>query len=437
MSDRSEIAGQASQAAETKATVARGAAVAMFVLNDCRTDARVLREAGTLAAAGYEVTIVARTSDPYAARGDREHRDGFTIVRVPVAGGVMRWLLLARRGRALVDGLRALPAAAESRSGVLATLLVVAALIVLALPLLVLGAFVVIAARALVGRSGLLRSAWSTLSWRLQWRFAVLSWARAAGALAPSAAVFHAHDLRALPAALAARERYGHGAVIYDSHEVFVEAGANAARPARAKRAMRQLERRLVRDVQALVTVNDALARLLGPELGLERVVVVRNCPPRWDPPLPRPDLLRGASGIPGAAPVILYHGALAAGRGVEQLLAALLEPGLEAAHLVLLGFGPSRRELARLAADPDLGGRCHFLDPVPPDELLPWVASADVAAMPIQPTTLNHRLSTPNKLFEALAAGVPAVASDFPAMREIVAEDWRDRSGRCASRPR
>jgi glycosyltransferase involved in cell wall biosynthesis len=59
----------------------------------------------------------------------------------------------------------------------------------------------------------------------------------------------------------------------------------------------------------------------------------------------------------------------------------------------------------------------------VPPTELLDWIASADVVAMPIQPTTLNHRLTTPNKLFEALAAGVPVVASDLPGMGPIVRE--------------
>jgi glycosyltransferase involved in cell wall biosynthesis len=63
------------------------------------------------------------------------------------------------------------------------------------------------------------------------------------------------------------------------------------------------------------------------------------------------------------------------------------------------------------------------LLDAVPPSELLRWTASADVMLMAIQPTTLNHRHTTPQKLFEALAAGVPIVASDLPAMAAVVTE--------------
>ncbi len=65
--------------------------------------------------------------------------------------------------------------------------------------------------------------------------------------------------------------------------------------------------------------------------------------------------------------------------------------------------------------------GACTCLRPCSPDELLGWVAGADVDAMALQHSSLNHWLCTPNKLWESLAAGVPVVVSDFPVMRKIV----------------
>ena len=63
-------------------------------------------------------------------------------------------------------------------------------------------------------------------------------------------------------------------------------------------------------------------------------------------------------------------------------------------------------------------------MPPVAPTELDAWVASADVSLMPNQPDTLNEIVSTPNKLFESIAAGVPVVTSDFPERRRIVLDD-------------
>jgi len=53
--------------------------VCMFVYNNCKRDARVLKEAKTLAQAGYDVQIIAvldKETEPY------EERDGFRIIRV-------------------------------------------------------------------------------------------------------------------------------------------------------------------------------------------------------------------------------------------------------------------------------------------------------------------------------------------------------------------
>ena len=404
-----------------------GAVVVAFVLGDAAHDSRVLRSAGTLAAAGHDVTLVARTTDPYAAEASTDRGDGFAIVRVPVARGPLRWILLGRRPRSLLPAL-----AAAARHRPLAALALAPGALLATPVAVVLGA--VLASVALAGRWArrfrFVDAAWLLVSWRLQWRFGVEPWARAAAEVAASAVrsagherpiVLHAHDLRGLAAAVAARDRIGRAAIVYDSHEIFAEAGEHAERPAAARRALRALETSLARSAVALVTVNEALAERLGPALGIDRVAVVHNCPPRWTPPAADVDRLRAATGIPADSPILLYHGGLAAGRGIDTLLAAIREPGLERAQLVFMGFGPWAARVRAAAANPSAEGRVHVLPPVPPDELLDWVVGADVAVAPIEPTTLNHRLSTPNKVFEAIAAGVPAVVSDFPQLRSIV----------------
>ncbi len=154
---------------------------------------------------------------------------------------------------------------------------------------------------------------------------------------------------------------------------------------------------------------------------GVEPLVVM-NCSYRRDIPTERPWLLHDAIGLARTGRVVLYHGGLAPERGIDELIEAVL--GLaDDVHVALLGYGPLEEPLRRRAAAPSSKGRVHVLPAVPPQDLIRWVASADVVAMPIQPTTLNHRLTTPNKLFEALTAGVPVVASDLPGMAPIVRE--------------
>jgi glycosyltransferase involved in cell wall biosynthesis len=398
----------------------------MFVFNDCRTDARVLREAGTLAAAGHRVTVIARPTDPASPVGDREERDGFEIVRVPVPWAWRRrWMYLRspwrgfNRLRSIFEyGIRhPLP------KGWLAAVMAVG-LGLVALPWLVFRLATHSVWRAWRRMRGLSPpSGPDTLDWLVSWRFSILGWARAAGAAAGRADVYHGHDLTGLPAALEAARLNG-GKVVYDSHEIFLESGANVNRPTWVRRWFGQIERGWAGRTDALVTVNHSLAEELGRRLSPRRTVVLYNTPARWEESTGRTDLIRQAAAIPAGDPIALYHGGFSAHRGLEELGLAILQPGMERVHAVFLGYGSLRGWLDREATDPLYGGRFHVLDAVPPAELVPWVASADVGVMAIQPSTLNHRLSTPNKLFECLAAGTPVVASDFQEMRRIVLDD-------------
>lgn len=393
--------------------------IVMFVFNDCRTDARVLREARSLVQAGHEVRIMARPADPQATAGDSEIVDGFTIERVPIPNAWRTWYVWLRYpwrlrrvwiGR-VHEALRRGPAAIPQVAALAVAFLAVLPWMAIRFPFY----------WALRRRHR--PSGGTTTDWLVRWRFALLGWADAAAAAAPAADAYHGHDLTGLEAAGRAWRRNG-GALVYDSHEIFLESGSNATRPRWAKSLLARSERRWVRAASALVTVNESLAAELSRRLHPRRTIVVHNAPDRWDAPAERPDLIRDRLAIPREAQIALYHGGFSAHRGLEELAESLLEAGMEGVHAVYLGYGSIRDALEALVAEPRFHGRAHVLDAVPPSELLPWVASADVGVMAIQPSTLNHRLSTPNKLFESLAAGLPVVVSDFDEMRAIVLDD-------------
>jgi glycosyltransferase involved in cell wall biosynthesis len=253
----------------------------------------------------------------------------------------------------------------------------------------------------------------------------VRSQARGALAVVPEVDLVHGMAYMGIPVALAVGRRRG-AAVVYDARDIYVDAGnlARLPRPFRAIVAAR--ERRWARAAGRVVTVNRPYAEVMAERWDLPLPAIAMNCAYRTDPPDPPERRFHDRLGLPAAARVVLYQGGFSTGRGIEQLVAAIRD--VPDAVLVLLGYGAMIGELERLAADPALadpvlGRRVRIMPAVPPDALLGWVAAADVVAMPIQPSTLNHRLTTPNKLFEAMAVGVPVVASDLPGMAPIVRE--------------
>jgi glycosyltransferase involved in cell wall biosynthesis len=397
--------------------------VVMFVMNTVTHDSRVLREATTLRDAGWWVTIVGRLPSSATDVAPHETYQGLTIVRVPQSvawrvGWRQRMSLLrypwrgrdviaASLRRDLIRGRAGLPSFAGRLAG-----------LVVSLPWV---GYRLVDQYAFGDRLPTPRRE-GALEWLMWWRHTANAWAAAAADAAPQADVYHGHDLTGLAAAVRAGRIHG-AKVVYDSHEIYLDSGTNAARPRWARSIVGLVEGRWARSADALLTVNHALARHLGKRFGRRAFFVVHNCPPRFTPGS-GVDRLRAAAGIAPSEPVVLYHGRLARDRGIDRLCVAMLQEGLESAHLVFLGYGPLEPALLDLAAEPRFGGRLHVLAAVPPDDLLGWIATVDVDAIPILPTTLNHRLGTPNKLFESIAAGVPVVVSDFPVMRHIVLDD-------------
>ena len=245
-----------------------------------------------------------------------------------------------------------------------------------------------------------------------------MAWAVALEDAVEPADLWHGMWAGSLPALGRLRRKHG-GKTIYDSRDIYLHS-REFDRMGRVRRgALQAIERRWAQAADAVVTVNDAYADILARTLRVPRPPVVMNCPALWTPPDPPPDLIRAALRLPATTKVVLYQGNLITERGIEQSMDAILE--IPDAVLVLLGYGSQREALIARAAVPPFKDRVFVLPPVHPSELLAWTASSDVMVMAIQPTSLNHRYTTPQKLFEALAAGVPVVASDLPGMADIV----------------
>ncbi len=269
-------------------------------------------------------------------------------------------------------------------------------------------------------RASLPRRLWTSAIRRFAIPLTLRSHTRNARLLAPPGDLYHGMAYMGIPIALDLGRR-SHAPVIYDARDIYLEA-RNLARSRGATRWLAaRAERRWAHRATRVITVNDAYADVMAERLRVERPLVVMNCSYRTEPREPRERRFHDAFGLDPVRRVVLYHGGLFPERGIEQLLEAiLLVPG---ATLVLMGYGVLEPDLRRRAAAPDLADRVCMMGAVDPSELLDWVACADVVAMPIQASTLNHRLTTPNKLFEAMAAGVPSVVSDLPGMATIVRE--------------
>jgi teichuronic acid biosynthesis glycosyltransferase TuaC len=180
--------------------------------------------------------------------------------------------------------------------------------------------------------------------------------------------------------------------------------------------------REVFRDADFVITVSDSL-RQLACSLGLarERGQVVGNGvdADRFSP-VPRGEARRRL-GLPDTARVLVTVGGLVERKGFHRVIAclpALLEQHPDLHYLVVGGpcpEGDMTQALKDQAVALGLGERVHFLGPVAPDDLKWPLSAADIFVL----STRNEGWA--NVILEAMACGLPVVASDVGGNREVV----------------
>ena len=240
--------------------------------------------------------------------------------------------------------------------------------------------------------------------------------------LSEDADVYHAHDFETLEVSFLASS-LRNSLLVYDSHEFFLGSSQlYIIRTLRMRKPILKLKERIFsRAADAVITVNNSIARLLSETYGLNRVYVVRNTVD-FSPPK-KTDILKKELGLDSRDKIALYHGGLTLGRGLFNLIesAKFLKSNIK---IVIMGYGPLKDGLKRKIVDMGLSDKVFIRDAVPYHKVVEYVASADIEVAPIENICLSYYLSTPNKIYEAIAAGIPFAVSDFPEMRKMAIDE-------------
>jgi len=236
--------------------------------------------------------------------------------------------------------------------------------------------------------------------------------------------VVHAHDFNTLP--LAARLAAAWGSrLVYDAHEWW-SGRQRHGRPTPFERLReRRTEAALVGRADAVLTVSEGISlRLARWTAARTPVAVVRNTFPRV--PVPQPAEADGEAGAAADAMPrgVVYAGRIGGGRDLETVLGSAVplraaESGGAAAGLATVLVGPVDESYA---ARLDLAGSGAELRPtLDGDKVDEVLREVGISVVTLTDTCENHRLALPNKLFHAVRAGVPVVAADLPEIRRVV----------------
>jgi glycosyltransferase involved in cell wall biosynthesis len=116
---------------------------------------------------------------------------------------------------------------------------------------------------------------------------------------------------------------------------------------------------------------------------------------------------------------IIGYVGRFVPEKGLAVLLAAMRRLPANV-HCLMVGHGPMRADLDLWSSLPDLKGRVHLLDPVPPEWLVKYMNCMDVLALPSL-TIPQWKEQYGRVIGEAMACGIPVVGSDSGAIPEVI----------------
>lgn len=218
--------------------------------------------------------------------------------------------------------------------------------------------------------------------------------------------IVHAHDYTALE--LGARLAEEHGVpFIYDSHEWWLGRQRQYRPTPIIDRSEAKLEAKLAGKAAAVITVGESIAQLMQSERGLKKVFVVRNSFPG-----------DGDNSKKVVTPPrgIIYAGRIDAYRELEVTMDVAQRISLP---ICWMGEHENQWSANYVPRARKLG--VEVLRSQPIAAVTTAMQNAGLVFVAHSNRFESHRLALPNKLFHAVHAGVPVIATDVTELARIV----------------
>lgn len=211
-----------------------------------------------------------------------------------------------------------------------------------------------------------------------------------------------------------------HCALIYDAHEYICGLGSIDSQ---RRDAYADLESEFIGYADSVITVSESIATRIQHDHNLPtKPFLILNAPSQSRIQITESSpSVRKVCNLGPEVPIVIYSGGIHISRGMDLLVESLeFMPNV---HLAMTTNRDSWyiEELKSKAASFGAAGRLHFVPYVSPEEVVPYVSSADIGISPLPANVVNYDLALPNKLFDYIQAGLPLVVSDCVEVSKLL----------------
>jgi glycosyltransferase involved in cell wall biosynthesis len=192
---------------------------------------------------------------------------------------------------------------------------------------------------------------------------------------------------------------------VYDAHEYFPESPELIGRPA-TQSVWYFIEKLLVKRTDAMYTVTNSIAQIFNKKYKTD-CKVIRNLP------------FKNKSKISNLkSQILLYQGAVNIGRGLNEMLLAMLK--ISDAAFYIAGDGDEMEHIKHSIQKLKLENKVKLLGKKTPDELKKITQQATIGINLLENRGISYYYSLGNKTFDYIQAGIPQVMIGFPEYIEL-----------------